>query len=166
MNAISPFAQFLASESASASTTESLALRLQQAVEGTLDTVNVARHDNARLRDEFFNIGLQGVETNLLEDFIVEVEERERAVKAFRNTSGKMLTELEKKARSLAIGILPLVDTIMKMAETALIERLEVLRDARMAAIAELASRPQEVDGPTLDAQDDIKAYFAKLSAA
>jgi hypothetical protein len=166
MNAISPFAQFLASESASASATESLAPRLQQAVEGTLDTVNVARHDNARLRDEFFSIGLQSIKSELLEEFIIEVEERERSVKAFRSTSSRILVDLGKKAESSAIGILPLVESLAQMAEMALIERLEVLRDARMAAIAELASRPQDVDGPILSSQDDIKAYFAKLSAA
>lgn len=101
-----------------------------------------------------------------LERLIEQIEAEERDLVARRKDVLALRNSVRAALRKNKSYLLPSVNRLSFVFNLGLIELLELLRDTRLEATAELASRPQEPDGPILSSPAEVAKYFADLLAA
>ena len=116
---------------------------------------------HTRLQQEAF-VMPAGLSSDILELEIDRLMEIELNLARWRRA---MLSAAERlRAKRSKLYLRPRLNRIVNDLSAATAGSVSFVRDVRMQTIAELATHPQEPDGPVLSSTDDVRRYFASLA--
>ncbi len=169
---MSAFAPFSAIESSKMSAAiygilpDDVATQVHEMLRSALDMVRATRQETLQARKRLPLVDFSKASAEELEQFVLAMEAREAATKQDRRTAAHLIGMMRKRLRKGRTHLRPAVERLGNTIDFVAVERLELLRDGRLMAIAELESRPQEKIGPVMESSADVKKYLSRLLAA